>query len=439
RVADRTGVVVAARSAVWLRGVRAHAGRRVARAGVVAFVLRGADDGRSGHAAAALAHVADGTRVIVGARTAAGFGRIGARAGRRVARAGVVALIDRGADDRRARRAAPELARIADRAGVAVLARCAVDRRRMDACAGRRVALVVGAGVAVGAVDGRSRDTCARRRVARLDAGAHVAVAAVGVDGAATGDPDRAPGGSRASSERTCDDDRERETQARHPLCIPGQCLTTKLNSVLCQDAWQTRRDCDLRVAPVPWLFRERRMSSVAFATFAPATPPGPDPYRRTVARLSGAGTVARPRTGVDPLVVLVGLALLTGVVAAVRHGRAVDVRRTASALPQPPPATATVDAVAGEPIRFTIIARTATPRERLRLTWLVDGMPAGKQESLTFRANEPGIHLVRAVVASSLGAAATREWRVNVAAAAVPAVPVAVPPPAAEPPAGAS
>ena len=280
-------------------------------------------------------------------------------------------------------------------------------------------------------------------------------------------------------------------------------------------------------------------MSSVAFATFAPATPPGPDPYRRTVARLSGAGTVARPRTGVDPLVVLVGLALLTGVVAAVRHGRAVDVRRTASALPQPPPATlgrpalaaasptrravrlrvgetrefsveatgdelhyrwtvdeepvgsgadfayapgpeqigrrrvavavmgpagairqtwtvrvrppqppriadalpagATVDAVAGDPIRFTIIARTATPRERLRLTWLVDGMPAGKQESLTFRAKEPGIHLVRAVVASSLGAAATREWRVNVAAAAVPSVPVAVPLPAAEPPAEAS
>src|SRR5205814_10038796 len=97
RVADRTGVVVAARSAVWLRGVRAHAGRGVARAGVVAFVLRGADDGRSGHAAAALAHVADGTRVIVGARTAAGLGRIGARAGRRVARARVVAVVARAA------------------------------------------------------------------------------------------------------------------------------------------------------------------------------------------------------------------------------------------------------------------------------------------------------------------------------------------------------
>src|SRR5439155_22460880 len=102
-------------------------------------------------------------------------------------------------------------------------------------------------------------------------------------------------------------------------------------------------------------------------------------------------------------------------------------------------PAGATVDAVAGDPIRLTIIALTATPRERLRLTWLVDGMPAGKQETLTFRAKEPGIHLVRAVVASSLGAAATREWRVNVAAAAVPSVPVAVPLPAAEAPAEAS
>src|SRR5437762_2970277 len=79
RVADRTGVVVATRTAVWLRGVRAHAGRRVARAGVVAFVLRGADDGRAGHAAAGLAHVADSQRVNDGARTTAGLHRVGAR------------------------------------------------------------------------------------------------------------------------------------------------------------------------------------------------------------------------------------------------------------------------------------------------------------------------------------------------------------------------
>src|SRR5439155_615945 len=221
RVADRAGVTVRARSAVDLRGVRAHAGRRVARAGVVAFVLRGADDGRSGHAAAALAHVADGTRVIVGARTAAGFGRIGARAGRRVARARVVALVLRDARDGLPRGAVSGLAHVADRARVGVVAGRPVEHVRIGADARRRVARVVGAGVAVGAVDGRSRDTCARRRVARLDAGAHIAVVAVGVDGAATGDPDRAPGGSRASSERTCDDDGERETQERHPLCIP--------------------------------------------------------------------------------------------------------------------------------------------------------------------------------------------------------------------------
>src|SRR5437762_2540130 len=291
RVRARARVAVVAGRTVRLRGVGARAGRRVARAGVMALILGGAGDRVRAGARACLARVGARAGIAVVARTAVGFGRIGAGAGRRVARTRVVALVLRDAWDGLPRAAVSGLAHVADRARVAVVAGRPVEHVRIGADARRRVARarvvtlvegaahdgrsrhaasreahVAGAGVAVGAVDGRSRDTCARRRVARLDAGAHVAVAAVGVDGAATGDPDRAPGGSRASSERTCDDDRERETQARHPLCIPGQCLTTKLNSVLCQDAWQTRRYCDLRVATVPWLFRERRMSSAASA-----------------------------------------------------------------------------------------------------------------------------------------------------------------------------
>src|SRR5206468_3988800 len=133
RVADRTGVVVATRTAVWLRGVRAHAGRRVARAGVVAFVLRGADDGRSGHAAAALAHVADRARVAVVAGRPVEHVRIGADARRRVARARVVTLVEGAAHDGRSRHAASREAHVADRARVAVLAPGAVGRRRRRA------------------------------------------------------------------------------------------------------------------------------------------------------------------------------------------------------------------------------------------------------------------------------------------------------------------
>src|SRR5207245_2718393 len=140
RVADRAGVTVRARAAVDLRRVRARAGRRVARARVVALVLCGADDGRSGHAAAALAHVADGTRVIVAARTAAGFGRIGTHAGRRVACARVVALVLRDARDGRPRGAVSGLAHVADRARVAVVARRPVDPLRSGADARHRVA-----------------------------------------------------------------------------------------------------------------------------------------------------------------------------------------------------------------------------------------------------------------------------------------------------------
>jgi len=106
---------------------------------------------------------------------------------------------------------------------------------------------------------------------------------------------------------------------------------------------------------------------------------------------------------------------------------------------PQPPriadafPAASTVESVVGGAIRLGLTAKAATPHERLRLTWTVDGTAAGKQESITVQPKAPGLVVVRAVVASNLGAAATREWRINVAPASVPAP---APAPAATPPA---
>ena len=280
-------------------------------------------------------------------------------------------------------------------------------------------------------------------------------------------------------------------------------------------------------------------MSSVAVATLARETPPGPDPYRRTLAQLSSAGAPLASRgAGLDPLHVLAAVALLAGATAVLRHGRvAVDTRHAAApALPQLPPvalgrlalatvsparqavrlrvgetrefsveatgdelhyrwtvddepagsgaewtyapgpeqigrrrvavavmgpggairqswtvrvrppqppriadafpAQARVESVAGDEIRFALTAKAATPHERLRLTWTVDGTPAGKQESLTLHPMEPGTIVVRAVVASNLGAATTRQWRINVMPTSTPAPAAA---PGAAPPAGVS
>src|SRR5881296_1236994 len=197
-------------------------------------------------------------------------------------------------------------------------------------------------------------------------------------------------------------------------------------------------------------------MSSVAVATLARETPPGLDPYRRTLAQLSSAGAPLASRgAGLDPLHVLAAVALLAGATAVLRHGRvAVDARHAAAPAvpqlppvalgrpalatvsparqavrrrvavavmgpggairqswtvrvrpPQPPriadafPAQARVESVAGDEIRFALTAKAATPHERLRLTWTVDGTPAGKQESLTLHPMEPGTIVVRAVV----------------------------------------
>ena len=280
-------------------------------------------------------------------------------------------------------------------------------------------------------------------------------------------------------------------------------------------------------------------MSSVAVATLPRETLAGPDPYRRTLAQLSRSGEAVAPRgAGLDPVVVLAVLALVTGAAAVLRQRRvAADARHAAApALPQAPPvalgrpalasvspvrravrlrvgetrefsvaatgdelhyrwtvdeepvasgaawtytpgpeqigrrrvavavlgpggavrqdwtvrvrapqppriadafpASSSVDALVGGAIRLGVTARAATPHERLRLTWTVDGTVAGKQETITVQAKTPGMLVVRAVVASNLGAAASREWRINVLPPSVPApaAPTAAPPAEAKP-----
>src|SRR5439155_2017928 len=74
RVGLRAGIPVAAGAAIGLRGVRARAGRRVARPPVVALVGRGTDDGVAARARAALAGVGLRARVAIVAGAAVWLG-----------------------------------------------------------------------------------------------------------------------------------------------------------------------------------------------------------------------------------------------------------------------------------------------------------------------------------------------------------------------------
>src|SRR6185503_13733095 len=115
-------VVVVAGCVVRLRGVRAGSVRRVADTGNVALVQRRADDGIHAGTDARLARVGLRTRVPVAAALAVRLGGVRAEAGRRVARSGVVTLIGGRADDGVAAGARAGLAGIGLRAGVAVVA-----------------------------------------------------------------------------------------------------------------------------------------------------------------------------------------------------------------------------------------------------------------------------------------------------------------------------
>src|SRR6185369_17206226 len=92
------------------------------RPGVVALIERRADDRRAARAAAAGTLVAERAGVAVGARRAVGLRRVRAHAGTRVARADLMALIERTTDHRVRAGARAAAALVGLRAGVGVVA-----------------------------------------------------------------------------------------------------------------------------------------------------------------------------------------------------------------------------------------------------------------------------------------------------------------------------
>src|SRR4029079_12261459 len=104
------GVAVVARGALLAGRVRARAARRIAGTGGVALVGGGAVDGVTAHARAGLAHVGARAGVAVVALGPLGGGRVRAHARGGVALAHVVALVGRRADHRVAAHARAALA-----------------------------------------------------------------------------------------------------------------------------------------------------------------------------------------------------------------------------------------------------------------------------------------------------------------------------------------
>src|SRR5207244_2940156 len=138
-VADRAGVAVVAGGSVGRGRVGARAGHEVARARRVALVLGPAHRRRPG-AGSRLTRVAGGANVAVRAR-----GAVGDRQGIRTYARGRIAAGDRvalvGSGTHRAGATAhPGLARVAARAGIAVVARGAVGDRWVRAGASRGIA-----------------------------------------------------------------------------------------------------------------------------------------------------------------------------------------------------------------------------------------------------------------------------------------------------------
>src|SRR5207249_4326289 len=139
-VRDRAGVPVVANGSLELHGVRAGAGRGVARPRVVALVLGSADDRVRAGAHSRLTDVGLRACVPVVARGAIGPSGVRAGPGGRVARPGVVALVRHGADDAVPACAHARLTAVGLRAGVPVVAGAAVGLRGVRARAGTRVA-----------------------------------------------------------------------------------------------------------------------------------------------------------------------------------------------------------------------------------------------------------------------------------------------------------
>lgn len=78
-------------------------------------------------------------------------------------------------------------------------------------------------------------------------------------------------------------------------------------------------------------------------------------------------------------------------------------------------PATDTVTTDVDRDVVLRFDVRPGTPGETVRVTWSVDGAPAGEGDTLHWRATEPANVRARALAVGSLGAAVGREWRILV------------------------
>src|SRR5207247_1672388 len=132
-IAGGAGVAVVAGGAVGLLRVRTRARPGIARAHVVALVERGTHDPARPRAHAALARIRPRAGVVVVAADAVGFVRVRTRARPGIARAHVVALVERGTHDPARPRAHAALTRIGLRAGVVVVAAGPVGQTRVAA------------------------------------------------------------------------------------------------------------------------------------------------------------------------------------------------------------------------------------------------------------------------------------------------------------------
>jgi hypothetical protein len=78
-------------------------------------------------------------------------------------------------------------------------------------------------------------------------------------------------------------------------------------------------------------------------------------------------------------------------------------------------PGADSIAATAGTPVRLHVEAEAARAGEALRVTWDIDGKPAGDGPTLTLRP-DAGTTTVRVAVAGALGGVATRTWRIDAA-----------------------
>ena len=175
-------IAVIARRPIGCHWIGAEAGRRVAHACRMAVIEGGANDRVCASASSSLTGIGKRAEVAVIAQCSVGCRWIGTEPGRRIAQAGKVTLIEGGADDGIGAGADSRLTGVGERAEVGIVARCSIGRRWVGTETGRgiadagKVTLVEG-----GADDGIRAATEAF--LARVDSRAEISVIAGGVFG----------------------------------------------------------------------------------------------------------------------------------------------------------------------------------------------------------------------------------------------------------------